>query len=194
MKDLNKFIVNAKLNDLIAFCDDSDKVALASLLDKYKFSYVEITDGTRKPCKDCKVVKPLNKFKIHRKGGSETVTDKCYDCYDRECARKTLVNTNIKQLMEMYDDKLDGIKSCNGCELSVIEKGEGYTFSTPNYESKECNRCIDESDRINNEVYEAEQKLRKGLDKVITDDHIEFKVILNKARKRIAEYKKELQL
>lgn len=203
MNGINKFIINQKLKDLVAFCDDSDKVLLNSLIDKYKISYSEITDGTRKFCDCCKIVKPLSQFKTHNKGGLKTHTGKCYDCYNRECAKRSLFKTGMKQLMEPYDEKIEQLKDCNGCVLSITEtyvldnifsnKSEVLHYQCPNKTNKECVKCDKNKDAVFKVREDANEVLTESLNQSITNDHIELKVILNQAVRKIADYKKQFK-
>ncbi len=188
MKDINKFIVNSKLNDLIAFCDESDKAILSDLLDKYKLSYSEITDGKRKKCNCCGVVKSLDEFKTHRKGDMITHTNKCYDCYDRECAKRTLFKTNISSLIEPHEEALESMKDCYNCPLAL--KDGDFRYNDEN--NPECARCMPLLRKAYSDFDEKREMLEESLKSVIKDDHVELKVMLNHITSRIRDYKRNL--
>lgn len=188
MKGLNDFIISSKLVDLISICNDSDKVTLTKLLDKHH-AQCEIEDGTIKECQYCKQRKHIDLFNINNNGKYNSISDTCKECLFRIRAKGTLVNEGVKFLIQPYKEKEDSLISCQDCPLSLLEGRYKY----PNYESKTCLKCIDHDNIIRNECHDAEKQFRVDMVSVITDDHIELKVLLNKTNRKIAAYKKELR-
>ncbi|RLI47232.1 hypothetical protein DRO61_08120 [Candidatus Bathyarchaeota archaeon] len=199
MKDLRKFIINSNIRSLISICDDSDKVALSELLDKYSFDSVDIGDGTIKECKTCGKEKHIELFRVYKsKGGVTNYTDNCADCYAFARAKASLIDNCIKSFDNPYSEEVDNLKSCADCPLSITKTFKcTYDFSVNTYQDRnpndsECVKCYNHKGEIYDKEENALDEFKKGVNVSITKDHVDLKIVMNNVNRRVIYLKKEL--
>jgi len=197
MEGLNKFIINNKLKSLASILDDEGRAILEPLLNQYGIKGDDIGDCKTNECQYCKEVKHIDLF-IYTIGkqGQRYLSKTCKVCHTKNSTEKSLLNECVKGFVNPYQKEYDEIKDCDDCPLSVTNSytcswsGQEQEYESSDTNNPECLKCENNARCIEDKLDKAKDQFKSNAKKLITDDVVNLKIILNRARRELTEYRK----
>lgn len=187
MKELHPSVI-LKVRDccnyLINFASENgfEATDLNNILSSVNYKTEEAVEyfSKFKTCDKCKSDKEIEDFVFYTAWKKKKVSKFCSQCRDLSVAKRGLIKSIKPSVQNKYQRLIDMFE-CDNCRFDNLNSR--YTTHC-----KRANQCQKRYEQFNELYKEENERILQLAESVITEEHLEFKLLLNKISQKLQDY------